>query len=254
MLCGLYGRGGARAGLLLCDGRTLSGVTRRAGRAGRPLTLTAGSLSIEPLGRSRWRLRRTRGVSYVFSIVGRRGAGARVAMSSSRRAGPSSGGIRVGAGDGGPARWADLDGRAHLRRSRMGRGWVGGPDAHVDLRACHRADRRSAPRERVGARSAVRRRASARRSGGTATCAAVSRRRAPRPVGASDRRPGPAGTAPARGCGTAGRGSRSSESGRSASAARAGESAGGILPRRASACGSGCRGDSPSTETRPCRR
>jgi hypothetical protein len=33
---------------------------------------------------------------------------------------PSSGGIRVGAAGGAPARWADLDGLAHLRRSRIG--------------------------------------------------------------------------------------------------------------------------------------
>ena len=35
-------------------------------RMRRALRSTAGSLSIEALGRSRWRLRRTRGTRYVF--------------------------------------------------------------------------------------------------------------------------------------------------------------------------------------------
>jgi hypothetical protein len=47
---------------------TLSGVTRRAD-AGMSAMQAAESLSIEPFERSRWRVRRTRVVSYVLSIV-----------------------------------------------------------------------------------------------------------------------------------------------------------------------------------------
>ena len=48
--------------LLPINGRTLSGVTRRAEAGSGPMRI-AGSRSIEPLGRSRWRLRRTRGMT-----------------------------------------------------------------------------------------------------------------------------------------------------------------------------------------------
>jgi hypothetical protein len=48
---------------------TLSGVTRRASARVEPRGSIAGSLSIEPFARSRWRVRRTRRLScYVFSI------------------------------------------------------------------------------------------------------------------------------------------------------------------------------------------
>jgi hypothetical protein len=57
---------GLRAGsLVTCDDRTLSEVTRRRGVEDGHRRGPAGSLSIEALGRSRWRLRRTRGTGYV---------------------------------------------------------------------------------------------------------------------------------------------------------------------------------------------
>ena len=94
------------------------------------------------------------------------------------------------------------------------------------------------------------RRAWAHRSGGTATSrrgvacdGAVGRRRpAPRSQRAGD-------TGEVVGAAPRARGSRSSGSGRSASAGRAGGSGGETPRRRASACGSDCRADSPSTET-----
>jgi hypothetical protein len=53
---------------------TLSGVTRRTGVRVTPRCEGAGSLSIEPFGPSRWRLRRPRPLSYVLSIVRTTGA------------------------------------------------------------------------------------------------------------------------------------------------------------------------------------
>ena len=141
----------------------------------RPYRLTAGSLSIESLGRSRWRLRRTRDVSYVFSIVGRRRTEAQV-VSPSSAAGRSPGGSRVGSA-----------GRSGPRVGRISTGGHTSGDLRIGARRgrragrarrpmrCHRADCWSAPRERADVRSAVRPRASARRNGGTATCAWVAR-------------------------------------------------------------------------------
>ena len=81
------------------------------------LSLIAGSLSIEPFGPSHWRLRRTRPLSYVLSIVRTTGVRAYYAVPMSE----GGDGDADGAGDGDVVD-VDADRRADLRRRRV-RAW-----------------------------------------------------------------------------------------------------------------------------------
>ena len=150
--------------------------------------LTAGSLSIEPFGPSRWRLRRTRRISYVRSIV--TGPWRRGVRRDERRVDQDGQDAR-GACDGDARRASISAVRTDLRRTRVRARLTAEGETRARLTRCHRRCRRGARRERADARSAVRRGAWARHSAGTATSAWWCGRRAVRPVAVARRR-GPA--------------------------------------------------------------
>ena len=212
---------------------TLSGVTRRTEGVRRARGSIAGSLSIEPFERSRWRLRRTRPVSYVYSIVrgpclsGRTSSQARYLCCKRWSGTPLRRAPAGDARDGRSRCWEDTSG---ARASERARGRMAG-------RGCGlRGVMEDAVKERVEEELPCRQpfdethgrptpRARPRRwstLGGSAESA-----------GASGSPPAPGDTVRVAGSDTARPGSRSSGSGQSASAGRAGGIGAGIHQRRA---------------------
>jgi hypothetical protein len=109
--------------------------------------LSAGSLSIEPFGPSRWRLRRTRALSYVLSIVRTTDVRAYHALPMVERGDGDADGVRDGGAVGIDAgRGVDL--RRTRGRARRDNAWR----TEGAATTCHGGCRRAAPQGGVAVR------------------------------------------------------------------------------------------------------
>jgi len=133
-------------------------------RADRARGSIAGSLSIEPFGPSRWRLRRTRPLSYVGSIVGAPGFGGSAGTMRSDRDGDDAQEVVAA------SRAVAKSGvrTTHLRRSRVPACHKTAGESCASPTRCHEGRQRGACRGRAVVRSAVRRCAWAPRTADTA--------------------------------------------------------------------------------------